>query len=705
MRLLAGLLLSFSLVVGGFARDVKSFNEGWLFKKGPFPTDQILFQSGFDQRWQDVTIPHTWNAIDMQNDKNNFYAGEAFYKKTYRPDASMKDKRIFLNFEGVASVAELYVNGTFAGNHKGGYSAFTIEISKLLKFGEDNEILLKVDNSSRPDVVPINHTLFGVYGGMYRPVHLIITEKVNIAVTDYASPGIYISQKNVTNKSADVNVEIKIENKNREVKRVQLLTSIYDMDGKLKLKKETAINVLPQGRQFYNQDFTITNPHLWQGLEDPYLYKVVTQIISNGTVIDEVIQPLGLRHFELKAGDGMYLNGKKVPMYGVCRHQDWWQLGSALTNEQHDADLAIIKEIGATTIRLAHYQQSEYFYSKCDSIGFMIWAEIPFVNRVSTKEADNAKQQMTELIRQNYNHPSIYTWGLHNEVYTPINYTASLTTELHDLAKSEDPYRYTVSVNGYGDPGHGVNMNADIQGINRYFGWYEKKIQDMEPWIEGMEKEYPDYKIMLAEYGTEANIYHQQEVVGDVGDCCGFDKQYNETFATRFHEIQWGYIANHPYLLASYLWNTFDFATPASSQGGVEARNMKGLVTFDRKLKKDPFYWYKANWSKDSVLYLTQRRATERENKITPVTVYSNIGVPQLFVNGVEVKNYKKGTTHVHYIFENIELKEGINEIEVKASYKGETYDDKIQWNYYGNRNTRSDMRKPQENKNEHIGL
>lgn len=705
MRLLAGLLLSFSLVVGGFARDVKSFNEGWLFKKGPFPTDQILFQQGFDQRWQDVTIPHTWNAIDMQNDKNNFYAGEAFYKKTYRPDVSMKDKRIFLNFEGVASVAELYVNGTFAGNHKGGYSAFTIEISKLLKFGEDNEILLKVDNSSRPDVVPINHTLFGVYGGMYRPVHLIITEKVNIAVTDYASPGIYISQKNVTNKSADVNVEIKIENKNREAKRVQLLTSIYDMDGKLKLKKETAINVLPQGRQFYNPDFTITNPHLWQGLEDPYLYKVVTQIISNGTVIDEVIQPLGLRHFELKAADGMYLNGKKVPMYGVCRHQDWWQSGSALTNKQHDADLAIIKEIGATTIRLAHYQQSEYFYSKCDSIGFMIWAEIPFVNRVSTKEADNAKQQMTELIRQNYNHPSIYTWGLHNEVYTPINYTASLTTELHDLAKSEDPYRYTVSVNGYGDPGHGVNMNADIQGINRYFGWYEKKIQDMEPWIEGMEKEYPDYKIMLAEYGTEANIYHQQEVVGDVGDCCGFDKQYNETFATRFHEIQWGYIANHPYLLASYLWNTFDFATPASSQGGVEARNMKGLVTFDRKLKKDPFYWYKANWSKEPVLYLTQRRATERENKITPVTVYSNIGVPQLFVNGVEVKNYKKGTTHVHYIFENIELKEGINEIEVKASYKGETYDDNIQWNYEENRNTRLDMRKPQENKNEHIGL
>ncbi len=705
MKLLTSLLLSLSIVLGGFARDVKSFNDSWSFKKGPFPSDPVLFQSVFDQKWQNVTIPHTWNATDMQNDKNNYYAGESFYKKIYRPEASMKEKRVFLKFEGVATVAELYINGVFAGNHKGGYSAFTIEISKLLKFGEDNEILLKVDNSSRPDVVPVNHTLFGVYGGIYRPVHLIVTDKVNIAVTDYASSGIYISQRNVTGKSADVNIEIKIENKNIEAKNIQLLTSIYDMEGKLKLKKESNVNVLPQGRQFFNHDFTISNPHLWQGLEDPYLYKVITQIVSNGTILDEVIQPLGLRRFELKAEDGMSLNGKKVPMYGVCRHQDWWKLGSALTNEQHDTDLAIIKEIGATTIRLAHYKQSEYFYSKCDSIGFMIWAEIPFVNRVSTQEADNAKQQLTELIRQNYNHPSIYTWGLHNEVYTPINYTASLTTQLHDLAKTEDPYRYTVSVNGYGDPGHGVNMNADIQGINRYFGWYEKKIQDMEPWIEGMEKDYPNYKIMLAEYGTEANIYHQQEVVGDVGDCCGFDKRYNETFATRFHEIQWGYIAKHPYILASYLWNTFDFATPASSQGGVEARNMKGLVTFDRNLKKDPFYWYKANWSKDPVLYLTQRRVTERENKITLVTVYSNIGVPQLFVNGIEVKSYKMGTTNVHYIFENVELKEGINEIEVNARKQDKMYEDKIHWNYTEGRGTTLDENKPTENKNEHIGL
>lgn len=705
MRILISLFFSVIIFSSAFGRDVKSFNNDWKFKKGPFSTDPILFSASFDERWQDVTIPHTWNAIDMQNYKNNFYAGEAYYKKTYEPDVALKDKRIFLRFEGVGAVTEVYVNNSFAGNHKGGYSAFAIELTKLLKYGGDNEILVKVDNSSRPDVVPVNHTLFGVYGGIYRPVDLIVTEKVNIAVTDYASPGMYISQENVSSKSADVKLKIKIENKNSQAKNIQLNTTIYDMQGKVVQNVKQPIQVLPQGRQFFEQAFHIKNPHLWQGLEDPYLYKVETELIENGKTIDKVFQPLGLRHFELKAEDGMYLNGKKVPMYGVCRHQDWWKLGSALTNENHDTDLSIIKEIGATTIRLAHYQQSEYFYSKCDSMGFMVWAEIPYVNRVTTKEADNAKQQMVELIRQNYNHPSIYIWGLHNEVYSPNDYTVALTTELNDLAKTEDPYRYTVSVSGYNTVDRPTNLNADVQGINHYFGWYNGKIGDIEKWVTKMEKDFPGYKVMFSEYGAEANIYHQQEVVGDVGDCCGFNKRYNETFATRFHEIQWGVISKHPYLLASYIWNTFDFATPASSQGGVEARNMKGLVTFDRKIKKDPFYWYKANWSKEPVLYLTQRRVVDRVNEITPITVYSNIGVPQLFVNGREVTSYKQGTTPVHYIFENIKLQEGKNEIEVRGVRGGKNYQDKIEWNYSENNKNKSDINQPVENTNEHIGL
>lgn len=695
-RFLLSLLCIFMLIQA-YGRDSQPFNDGWLFKKAEDLPKTL------SEDWLPVKIPHTWNAEDMQVKKNTFYAGEAYYRKTYTPDPSLGDKRVFLRFEGVAAVAEVYINGVFAGNHKGGYSAFVIEMTKLLRYGQENEILVKVDNNSRPDVIPVNHTLFGVYGGIYRPVELIVTEKLNITVTDYASPGIYISQKNVSDKSAGISVKIKLENKNHDTKNVRLLTTIYEMDGKVKSKQEMPVTVLPQGRQFFVQEFALKSPHLWQGLEDPYLYKVVIQLVSDNKVIDEVIQPLGLRHFELKAGDGMYLNGKKVPMYGVCRHQDWWGTGSALTDEQHDTDLAIIKEIGATTIRFAHYQQAERIYAKCDSIGFIVWAEIPFVNRVSTRESGNARQQLTELIRQNYNHPSIYVWGLHNEVYTPYDYTVSLTTDLNDLAKTEDPDRYTVSVSGYSKVDQASNLNADIQGINHYFGWYSGEISDVEKWIKGMEKDFPGYKVIFSEYGAEANVDQQEEVVGEFGRY--FSQFYPETFSTKFHEIQWGFISKHPYLLASYVWNTFDFATPVNTQGGVEARNMKGLVTFDRKIKKDPFYWYKANWSKEPVLYLTQRRAIERENEVTPVTVYSNIGIPRLFVNGLEINDFKKGTTPVHYIFNNIKLNTGENVIEAKAVKDGKEYSDKIVWNYSPDSKKAANTKQPEKKTTEHTGL
>ncbi|WP_370526819.1 glycoside hydrolase family 2 protein [Bacteroides sp. 51] len=672
------------------------FNDNWLFKKGPFEHDPVLAAAtpflsdqsilgGFgDPAWETVTIPHTWNATDMQTEKNSFYAGEAYYRKSYTPALTHKDKRIFLRFEGVASTAHVYINGQFAGKHEGGYPAFAVEISSLLNVGKPNEILVKVNNASRPDVIPVNHNLFGVYGGMYRPVSLIITEKVHIAVTDHASPGLYISQKEVSRKSATINIRTKLENKYNHPLPMRLVTTIYESDGRIKDKQQTNIILSPQGRQTAEQQFTLRHPHLWQGLEDPYLYRVVTQLVDHqDRITDEVTQPLGVRHIRFKKGDGLYLNEQKVPMYGVCRHQDRWQVGSALTHAHHDEDLALIREMGATTIRLAHYQQAEYVYAKCDSIGFLVWAEIPFVNRVTTHEADNARRQLTELIRQNYNHPSIYVWGLHNEVYIPHNYTAEITAELHDLAKSEDPGRYTVAVNGYGDAGHPVNMQADIQGINRYFGWYERKTQDLKPWLESLERDYPHHLIILAEYGAEANIDQQDEQTGEVGDCCGFTNSYNETFATRLHEKHWGYIAHSPHLAASYIWNMFDFCTPMAAQGGVEARNMKGLVTFDRKTKKDPFYWYKANWSKEPVLYITGRRNTERYQAVTTVNVYSNLGQPVLFVNGQEIKSAQKGTTPVHYIFENVNLAVGKNTLEVKAKYNGITYQDQIIWFYH----------------------
>lgn len=698
MRNVIVIVLSLFLVMSVYSREKIPFNDGWLFFKGE-TVDSLP-----NVEWENVSIPHTWNNVDMQTQRNDFYAGTAHYVKTYTPPVNMKGKRVFLRFEGVASTADVFINEIHAGSHLGGYSAFVVELTDLLKYGQDNKIRVKVNNASRPDVIPINHRLFGVYGGIYRPIELIITEKINIAVNDYASPGIYISQKNISKKSAEISVKVKIDNRTGLSDNVLLQTTIYDMSGNIKVSKNENLVLPTQGRQIVTQDFKIKKPHLWQGLEDPYLYKVEAKLIHDGNIIDDVVQPLGIRTFELRAGDGMYLNGKKVSMYGVCRHQDWWELGSALNKENHDTDLEIIKEIGATTIRLAHYQQSEYFYSKCDSIGFIVWAEIPFVNRVSTQESNNAKQQLVELIRQNYNHPSIYVWGLHNEVYSPQNYTISLTQELNDLAKSEDPYRYTVQVSGYNRVDHPVNNNADIQGINQCFGWYNGTLDSLQTWVNRVEKKFPDHKVIFSEYGTEANINQQKEVVSNRGDCCGFDKDYNESFATRFHEEHWNVISKHPFLVASYIWNTFDFATPMSSQGRVEARNMKGLVTFDRKTKKDPFYWYKANWSKEPVLYITQRRVVNRGNQITPITVYSNVGKPELIVNGKKIQSFRKGYTEVHYIFENVKLQEGENRIEVFANKESTTFNDKVTWNYSENFKE-LDNSAPEVRQKEHIGL
>lgn len=548
-------------------------------------------------------------------------------------------------------------------------------------------------------MIPVNHALFGVYGGIYRPVWLIVTEPCNIVVNDCASPGVYITQKNVSKQSADVSVRVKLDNATLAPAALELENAIYTREGKLVKVHRQSFELTPQGVQNYVSDFKISHPHLWQGREDPYLYKVVSRLKQDGQVIDEVIQPLGLRKYEAVAGKGFFLNGKKYPMYGVTRHQDWWGMGSALTNREHDFDLEQIMEVGATTVRFAHYQQSDYIYSRCDTLGLIIWAEIPFVNRVTGQEWDNVHQQMRELIRQSFNHPSIYVWGIHNEVYHPHGYTAALTQSVHDLCKLEDPDRYTVAVNGYGHAEHPVNGNTDIQGMNRYFGWYEKKIQDIKPWIEKMEKEYPWQRLMLTEYGADANIEHQTELLGDALNW-GSDF-YPETFQTKTHEYQWGVISQHPYILASYLWNMFDFAVPQWKRGGVDARNMKGLITFDRKIRKDAFYWYKANWSKEPVLYLTQRRNTERERRETSVTVYSNLGTPRVFLNGRELDGVRKGYTDVHYIFDQVTLAEGRNVLRAVIVSDGKEYTDEIVWNYNGEHVRQADA---YEHKKEHAG-
>lgn len=672
------------------AREVTSFCSGWEFMKGPFTADAMATARKFNSAWQPVTIPHTWNADDMQKKASSFYAGEAYYRKHFTPDTAMAAKRVFLRFEGVGSCAQVYVNGYLVGSHKGAYSAFVCEIGKQLKYGQENEIIVKADNSARPDVIPVNHVLFGVYGGIYRPVWLVVTDPCSIAVDDCASSGVYITQSDVSQKSAAIGVKVKVGNDTKAPAPMRLEVSVYDMEGRIVCSDSRSFTLSPQGVRSVASSFRLSKPHLWQGREDPYLYKVVSRLYKDGRQTDEVVQPLGVRKYEIKAGDGFYLNGRRYPMHGVTRHQDWWGLGSALTNKEHDFDLDRIMEIGATTVRFAHYQQSDYIYSRCDTLGLVIWAEIPFVNRVSGQEWDNAHSQMRELIRQSFNHPSIYVWGIHNEVYHPHGYTAALTQSLHDLCKTEDPDRYTVSVNGYGSVDHPVNGNTDIQGMNRYYGWYERKLQDMEPWIEKIEREYPWCPLILSEYGADANIAHQTELLGDALDWTS--PFYPETFQTKTHEEHWPVIARHKQIVASYLWNMFDFAVPTSRRGSVEARNMKGLMTIDRKIKKDSYYWYKANWSKEPVVYITQRRNNIRERRTTTVTVYSNVGTPCLTLNGRNLGTPKRGNTDVHYIFENVRLDDGENRLQATAGTTGKQYSDIISWSYNGDCNRAADF-------------
>ncbi|MGK9128117.1 beta galactosidase jelly roll domain-containing protein [Olivibacter sp. SA151] len=660
-------------------RQVIPFNDHWKFKKGAVDySKEIDF---VDAEWENITLPHTYNGTDMQLDKN-FYTGDAFYRKSFKLGKALKDKRIFLRFEGVGSVATIYMNGKYLTSHKGGYSAFAFEITNSVHWDKENVLIVKANNEARKDVLPVNHFLFPIYGGIYRPVSLITTNKINITTTDHASPGVYITQKEVSAQKAEIGLKVKIENKEKAPKKIVLQTNIKDASGKRVLETNKEIEVSPQGITLIDQNFVLESPHLWNGLEDPYLYTLTTCLLDGGMELDAVSQPLGLRHIELRAGEGVFLNGQKYPMFGVTRHQDRWSYGNALSHRQHREDMELIKEMGATTIRLAHYQQAADMYKLADSMGFLIWAEIPFVNSASLEESENAKQQLTELIRQHMNHPSIYIWGLHNEVYskTEDEHVPVLTRELNDIAKTDDPNRPTAAVSGYGEMGRPANLAGDVQGMNRYYGWYEGEISDLEQWASRLEKEYPRYKVMLTEYGADGNIDQPAEklpLAKNINPVNG--KFFPENYQTETHIKQWAIIEKHPYILASYLWNTFEFAVPMWNRGGVNARNLKGLITFDRKRKKDSFYWYKANWNPEPMIYIANRRDNKRTEKITQVQIFSNLERVILSVNGQRYEG-KQGVNKRHWLVGGVKLQKGANKIEAIGEGDGEILKDSMEW-------------------------
>lgn len=578
-------------------RNIKNINENWVFVKEK------------EKEKSTVNLPHTWNGTDGQDGGNDYYRGKCTYIKEIAKADMPQGEEIYLQLDGVNSSAFVYFNSKFVCTHHGGYSAFRV---KLENIKDNNEIKIEADNSPNDFVYP-QQADFTFYGGIYRDVTLIGVGKNHFDLDYFGAPGIQITPI-VNGDKADVNVKTYI-------------TGIGEVRVTVNGETKTGTEV----------DFIIDNPHLWNGVADPYLYDAVAELIVDGKVVDRVESRFGIRSFKVDPQKGFILNGKPYPLRGVSRHQDRPGIGNALLPEHHREDIELICEMGANTIRLAHYQHAQYFYDLCDEKGLVVWAEIPYISSHLEKGVENTKTQMTELIAQNYNHPCIVTWGLSNEITMSGASPAVVENHkmLNDLVHSMDKTRPTTEavVTMCSMDNEYVHI-SDIVSYNHYFGWYGGNVNMYGPWFDKFHEKYPNKAIGISEYGCEALNWHATDIVQ--GD-------YTEEYQAYYHEELIKQIAVRPYLWATHVWNMFDFAADARAEGGENGMNHKGLVTFDRKYKKDSFYAYQAWLSDKPMLHICSKRYVDRVEDKVKIKVYSNQDEVELFANGESVGVQKKG--------------------------------------------------------------
>ena len=580
-------------------RKITNINKDWTFIK--------------DGEAQQVSLPHTWNAVDGMGGADNYYRGRCVYEKTI----PACEGKAFIEITGANTVCEVFVNGVYIGSHENGYSMFRFEITDFLNENE-NKIRIIVDNSENEFLYP-QMADFTFYGGIYRDVNIISgVSDSHFALLDMSLCGMYITPK------ADGRVFVKstIEGSPMGLTKEFVIT---DAEG-----NEVAREEIPADKEAAK--LFIENPTFWDGVENPYLYTMTAMLKKDGEVIDEVSDRFGVREFFFDSEKGFFLNGKPVKMKGVSRHQDFAGIGNALTIEEHKKDIELIKEVGANSIRLAHYQHDEKFYDLCDEAGFLIWAEIPVISNFSKKKQSQAKFMLEELIKQNYNHPSIYCWSVANEI--GINSAASGLVngikELNDIAHALDSTRPTVtaqvtmtSINSK------LNEIPDILGYNHYFGWYMQTVEGIDKWLDKFHEAKPHLKLCISEYGAEGmpNLHAAAPVQGD----------YTEDYQAYYHEHYIKSINSREWLWGSYVWNMFDFGSAIRNEGGVRGRNNKGLVTIDRKIKKDAFYAYKAYWSDEKFVHVAGERFVDRPTGEQKIKVYSNCDEVTLTVNGESV--------------------------------------------------------------------
>ena len=579
-------------------RRIECINKGWNF-------------CGPNKEWTTVDVPHTWNAIDGQDGGNDYWRGSCQYTKEFDlPQFDPATQVVYLEFNGVNATADVTLNGAKVAHHDGGYSTFRADITSFLK--DKNLLEVVVDNGVNDRVYP-QKADFTFYGGIYRDVNLMVASKSHFDLDHFGGPGL-----KVTPSLGGTTGKVQVESY-PIVKDAQVQVVLTDREG----------NTVATGTGT-NVTLDIENAHLWDGVKDPYLYRATVQLLENGVAVDEVTTRFGVRTFKVDPKKGFFLNGRSYPLHGVSRHQDRKGIGNALTRAHHDEDMDLIREMGANTVRLAHYQHDQYFYDLCDEYGMVVWAEIPYISEHMPNGRENTISQMKELIIQNYNHPCIVTWGISNEITISTKDNKDMLENhriLNDLCHEMDPTRVTtLACYAMCGPFNRSAHISDIVSWNLYLGWYVPGLFLNDWWIKFFHTVYPNRCLGYSEYGCEGmpNLHSSKPRRGD----------HTEEYQAVYHEFMLECFKRHPYMWSTHVWNMFDFAADARDQGGEPGMNHKGLVTFDRKTKKDSFYIYKAYWSEVPFVHIAGSRYVDRPEKVTTVKVYTNQPKVALYVNG-----------------------------------------------------------------------
>lgn len=681
------LISSVLLICGGCAaasaatspRSDVDLDHGWKFLRSDANgAEQPQFDDG---AWQTVDLPHTWNAKDGEDGGNNYYRGPGWYRRhldlsSVAPNTA--GKSFFLKFDAAATVADVYVNGKAAGTHKGNFAAFCFDITPLLHTTGDNVIAVRVNNAHREDVAPLSGD-FTIFGGLYRDAHLLVLNNLSISPLDYASSGVYVRQVKISPERADLEIKTALRNADDAEKSATTRCTILDQEGHAVQTADVAGTIPAQGEGMMTETLAVDHPHLWNGRKDPYLYTARVDLLENGKVVDSVTQPIGLRFFHVDPNTGFSLNGQSYPLHGVNRHQDWLDEGWAITPAQHEEDVRLIEELGCTGLRMSHYQHAQHFYDLCDRDGEVVWAELCMVNQIgqSAEFADITKQQLTELIKQNFNHPSIMFWGLFNELrFKPTDKRADgkpawqLVSDLNDLAHQLDPSRLTTAASNQ-KVDHPMNFITDVIALNRYFGWYSPGVDNWGKELDSFHAQFPNRCIAISEYGAGASI-HQHEADPTRPKPGG--PWHPEEWQNVVHEQAWNAMKERPWLWGEFLWCLHDFANDARHEGDHPGRNDKGLLTYDRATKKDAFFWYKANWSDEPVIYITSRRFTPRSLTTETIKVYSNCDSVELKLNGQSIGS-RTSPDHI-FLWNDAPMPAGENQLQVTGTRNGKEYGD-----------------------------